>query len=219
MLALRRRLEYFIFFLNFPILISNILCCSVKSKVSIRDPDTDDEFMCHRCIQTVLARRSRAEKRRITKLNESLGVSGDTTTGNGNSIGISLEQAKNAAALKREVVWSQSEFDAHVATYSKCPTGGPGGLICCEPCTQSYSTLLNDTTKEMESQTVSTVGREVSELIELLYDAQVRLKQALDLANGNEVRRSLLTPKDADDGTDVRGNINSLTGIMDIFTK
>ena len=30
----------------------------VKSKVSIRDLEPDDDFMCHRCIQAVLARRA-----------------------------------------------------------------------------------------------------------------------------------------------------------------
>ena len=190
----------------------------LKSKVTIRDPEPEDEFMCHRCIQTVLARRARAEKRRLEKLNEAMKGSGGAE---GNASGVSLEQAKNAAALKREVIWSQSEFDAHVATYSKCPTGGPGGLICCGPCTASYSRLLSETAKEMEGQTLSGVGREVSELVELLHDAQVRLKQAVDVSTGNEIRRSLLN-RDQVDGKDDEyrvGNNSSLMGIIDIFSS
>ena len=167
----------------------------VKSKVTIRDPE--------RCIQTVLSRRARAEKRRLEKLNEqNMKLTGSSTAGpNGALTGssVSLEQAKDAAALKREVIWSQPEFDAHVATYSKCPTGGPGGLICCAPCTASCSRLLSETAKEMEAQTVSTVGREVSELVELLHDAQIRLKQAVDVSNGNEIRRSLLNREEVEE--------------------
>ena len=186
----------------------------LKTKVCIRDPEPGDEFMCHRCLQTVLNRRSRAERRRLEKLNDALKGNSATPTG------ISLEQAKNAAALKREVIWSQSEFDNHVASYSKCPTGGPGGLICCGPCTASYSRLLSETAKEMEVQTLSGVGREVSELLELMHDAQVRLQQAVDVSNSNSIRRDML--RDGDDqenGNSARGRNSGLLGIIDIFTS
>jgi len=185
----------------------------VKSKVTIRDPEASDEFMCHRCIQTVLARRSRAEKRRLEKL---------TATMKGNSSmspGVSLEQAKDAAVLKREVIWSLSEFDDHVASYSKCLTGGPGGLICCGPCTASYSRLLSETAKEMETQTLSGVGREVSELLELLHDAQVRLLQAVDISNTNGIRRDMLRDGDEEEVQSTRERNSGLLGIMDIFNS
>lgn len=188
----------------------------VKSKVAIRDLEPDDEFMCHRCIQTVLARRARAERRRLGKLNEAMKANTAST-----STGISLEQAKNAAALKREVIWSQSEFDQHVSTYSKCPAGGPGGLICCGACTASYSRFLSETAKEMEVQTLSGVGREVSELLELLHDAQFRLKQALDVRTGNDVKRSMLSRDQAGEkessNNDRFAPSASLMGIMDIY--
>ena len=121
------------------------------------------------------------------------------------------------------MIWSQSEFDQHVSTYSKCPTGGPGGLICCGACTASYSRFLSETAKEMEVQTLSGVGREVSELLELLHDAQVRLKQALDVSTGNEIKRSMLSRDhqvEEDKFTDANGAFGastSLMGIMDIF--
>eukprot|EP00979_Chaetoceros_neogracilis_P014737 scaffold4843_cov266-Chaetoceros_neogracile.AAC.19 len=184
----------------------------LKSKVTIRDPEPDDEFMCHRCVQTVLARRSRAEKRRLDKLNSAIKGNGST------SPGVSLEQAKDAAMLKREVIWSQAEFGDHVASYSKCPTGGPGGLICCGPCTASYSRLLSETAKEMEVQTLSGVGREVSELLELLHDAQVRLQQAVDISNSNGIRRDML--RDGDEQLQsTRDRNSSLLGIIDIFNN
>ena len=44
---------------------------------------------------------------------------------------------------------------------------------------QSYSRWLSETANEMEVQTLSGVGRrEVSELLELLQDAQIRLPEA-----------------------------------------
>ncbi len=198
----------------------------LKSKVSIRDLEPDDEFMCHRCIQTVLARRARAERRRLDKLNEAMKAASGGT-GSSSPVGLSLEQAKQAVALKREVVWSQSEFDQHVSTYSKCPTGGPGGLICCGACTANYSRFLSETAKEMEVQTLSGVGREVSELLELLHDAQDRLKQALDVSTGNDIKRSMLSRRGdaAEEGTtssDASGAFgasSTIMGIMDIFGK
>lgn len=184
----------------------------VKSKVTIQDPDPDDDFMCHRCIQTVLARRARAEKRRLEKLNEAMKENGVS------SHGISLEQAKNAAKLKREVIWSQSEFDSHIMSYSKCPNGGPGGLICCGPCTASYSRLLSETAKEMEVQTLSGIGREVSELLELLHDAQVRLKEAVDISNSNDIRRDMIRdPSEDKDGLLGYPHTSGWMGVMDIL--
>lgn len=184
----------------------------VKSKVTIQDPEPDDDFMCHRCIQTVLSRRARAEKRRLEKLNDAMKENGVSMHG------ISLEQAKNAAKLKREIIWSQSEFDSHVMSYNKCPTGGPGGLICCGPCTTSYSRLLSETAKEMEVQTLSGVGREVSELLELLHDAQVRLKEAVDVSNCNDIRREMIR----DPSEEMEGQVGDpqnpgWIGLMDIF--
>jgi hypothetical protein len=72
----------------------------------------------------------------------------------------------------------------------------------------------------MEVQTLSGVGREVSELIELLHDAQNRLKQALDVSNGNSIKRSMLS-RDQIGEDDAKGafavSSTSLMGIMDIF--
>ena len=70
-----------------------------------------------------------------------------------------------------------------------CPSGGPGGLICCSYCATSYSQILANTTKEMEAQTVEKVGQEVGELMEMLRDAQTRLRLAVDVSKENDVRR------------------------------
>lgn len=157
-------------------------CCNsehlvcIQSKLTIHNLEPDDEFMCHRCIQTCMSRRNRAERRRQEKLNKA-----------------SSSTAANSEP-KPQIVWNQTndEIDAYISTYSKCPNGGSGGLTCCKHCSNAYSRLLAETSKEMEVQTVSSLGREVSELIELLNDAQARLKQVVDVTNLNDVRRSLL---------------------------
>jgi len=171
----------------------------VQSKVNVRDPEPDDEFMCHRCVMSVLSRRNRAEKRRLQKLDDSLGLTTDTIVGSGDGIGIATivstatnPTLKTKATVKREVVWSQSDFDCHRVSYGKCPIGGPGGLICCRSCSTAYSRFLVNTSREMEGQTVSKGGQDVHELMELLLDAQVRLKQCVDVTNANNVRRALL---------------------------
>lgn len=203
---------------------SEHLSC-VQTKVAIRDPETDDGFMCHKCIQTVVTRRGRAERRRQQKLEEAIAKS--PAGGNINNTISStslLEEARAATALKSDIVWNQTEFDSHKATFTKCPSGGPGGLICCSFCTSAYSRLLSETSKEMDTQTVSSVGREVSELVQLLHDAKTRLQQALDVSNGNDVRMSLLNKEQvsfADSHSDIAAGtaINDMnaTGFLGIF--
>ena len=78
---------------------------------------------------------------------------------------------------------------SHQMPAPACPSGGPGGLICCSHCATSYSQILANTTKEMEAQTVEKVGQEVGELIEMLRDAQTRLRLAVDVSKENDVRR------------------------------
>ena len=77
-------------------------------------------------------------------------------------------------------------------TYAQCPEGGPGGLICCSHCTAAYSRLLSNTVKEMEAQSVSSVGHEVNEILELLADAKQRLHRMTVVSETNEMRRDLL---------------------------
>lgn len=40
----------------------------VRTRFTLKDPEPDDDFMCHNCIGIIAARRSRAEKRRLEKL-------------------------------------------------------------------------------------------------------------------------------------------------------
>lgn len=166
----------------------------LKQKVRIRDPDDNDEFMCHRCIQTVMSRRARAEKRRLQKLDESLGLTAGASNDDceKKDTGITSQKPSILAdtQTKRELVLNHTDSD-----YLKCPNGGVGGLICCEMCTSSYTQMMNETVNEIETQTVAGLGNEVSELIQLLNDAKDRLQLSIDVTNTNDIRRGLIQKK------------------------
>ena len=72
---------------------------------------------------------------------------------------------------------------------ASCPTGGPGGPRCCSRCSTSYARILSNTTKAAETATIAAVGQEVAQLEEMLRDAQMRLRLAVDVQKENDVRR------------------------------
>jgi len=92
----------------------------------------------------------------------------------------------NSDVPGNSIGWDKSFLDSNIAP---CPEGGPGGLVCCAVCAESYSTLLNETTEEMDMKTVAKIGEEVNELVELLNDAKKRLKIAMRVAKDNIKRR------------------------------
>ena len=69
----------------------------------------------------------------------------------------------------------------------------------------------------MEVQTTTSIGKEVSELMELLLDAQIRLKQSVDVSIANGSRRTLLEKEEVEVQTDKNAKSDRVTGIMDIF--
>ena len=72
---------------------------------------------------------------------------------------------------------------------ASCPTGGPGGPRCCSRCSTSYARILSNTTKAAETAAISEVGQEVTQLEEMLRDAQMRLRLAVDVQKENDIRR------------------------------
>ena len=94
----------------------------------------------------------------------------------------------NSDVPGNSIGWNKSFLDSNM---TPCPEGGPGGLVCCAVCAESYSTLLNETTEEMDMKTVAKIGEEVNELVELLNDAKKRLKIAMRVAKDNVKRRCL----------------------------
>jgi hypothetical protein len=123
-----------------------LLCCDfcpkavhlkcVRTRFTIKDPEPEDDFMCHKCIQYILARRTRAEKRRREKQ-------------------VKTEKKRQLLALEES---------------QKNPEIEEG----------------------MEYQHLAQKGQEINVLVELLQDAQFRLKQNMETTKINNARRRML---------------------------
>lgn len=111
------------------------MACILK-KFTVKEPEPEDDFMCHRCIQVVMQRRNRAEKRRLEKRDRD-------------------ERKQQEKALENE-------------------KRNPGMR------------------QGMEYEYMAERGQEVSELVEMLQDAQNRLKQCIETAKMNNVRRRMM---------------------------
>lgn len=122
-----------------------LICCDfcksaehmkcIRKKFTVKDPEPEDPFMCHKCIQYIMARRNRAEKRR----------------------------------LKR-----QKRDDARRQQQEALEDSGP------------------DSWQGREYEYLAAKGQETNELVELLQDAQIRLKQSLATTKMNNVRRRIM---------------------------
>jgi hypothetical protein len=159
-------------------------------QVIIRESEPDDTPMCSKCISTCLFRRWRAENRRLTKWQHELAKAGLGSVPEAASLREEINLNNSEGANDDQVMGGAGEDDK--LTYESCPDGGPGGLVCCSYCTAAYSRFLSNTAKEMEAQTVSRVGQEVSEILEMLEDAKQRLQRASYVSQSNEERRGLL---------------------------
>ncbi|KAL7553566.1 hypothetical protein ACHAWF_016864 [Thalassiosira exigua] len=158
----------------------------ISAQVVVRENEPHETRLCHECIYLCVCRRSRAENRRLEKWQAELSKAG-------------LENAPEAARLTEEVNINEAlgppagkTRGDDRPTYTPCPDGGPGGLICCSYCSAAYSRFLSNTTKEMEAQSVAKAGQEVSEILELLADAKQRLLRVSEVSESNEDRRGLL---------------------------
>ena len=181
----------------------------LKSRYNVFDWDEDDDFMCHSCLATCLHRRHRAERRRLGQIEDRKSkrkraspaqvdavdvADGDGTFASSNG-GVDqcskLEMSSLPAAASETS--RQSDIDLgdmlHQTPGSACPDGGPGGLVCCSQCATSYSQILSNTTKAMETQAAAKIGQEVSELMEMLQDAQTRMRLAVDVSKENNISR------------------------------
>lgn len=76
-----------------------------------------------------------------------------------------------------------------IPSSNTCPTGGSGGPRCCARCSTSYVQILANQTKASETAAIAAIGQEVSQLQEMLRDAQTRLRRAVDVSKENDVRR------------------------------
>ena len=164
-------------------------------QVVLRQNESDDVPMCNKCISTCLFRRGRAENRRMNKWQHELAKAGLGNVPEAALLReeVNLNQVDEGANADEKVVGEgNAKDDTTPTTYEPCPDGGPGGLICCSYCTAAYSRFLVNTAKEMEAQSVSRVGQEVSEILEMLEDAKQRLQRMSYVSQSNDDRRSLL---------------------------
>jgi hypothetical protein len=108
-------------------------------------------------------------------------------------VAVSLEEQKVASTkTKKELLekvfsshveWTRHDFDTHDRLYEQlCPTGGPGGLVCCEVCATAYSRFLNQTSTDLDTQTVHQVGKEVQELVGFMKETRSKLQKKVALA-------------------------------------
>ena len=123
-----------------------LICCDfctnaihiacLRTKFTVKAPEPEDDFMCHNCIQTILSRRNRAEKRRLKK------------------------EARKVQRTEQRAL--------------------------------EESKINSDIQQGMEYEFLAEKGKDTSELVELLQDAQVRLRQSLATAKMNNVRRRIM---------------------------
>jgi hypothetical protein len=105
----------------------------LRERFTVKEPEPDEDFMCHNCILSILAKRKRAEKRRALKQE-------------GDEEGRRLHQEDGSQADDRS------------------------GLY----------------------QSMASKGQQLNELVELLQDAQLRLRQACETSRLNNLRRQII---------------------------
>lgn len=80
-------------------------------------------------------------------------------------------------------MWRPSTSPNADASYDKsCPTGGPGGLICCESCSIKYNTFLTRTSEDVETYRMIKESGEVTEILGFLGQKKNILKDAYNAA-------------------------------------
>lgn len=87
----------------------------------------------------------------------------------------------------KEVEWTPFSFGNDTTKEQKdydkaCPSGGPGGLVCCQHCAEEYTWYLSRTVKDMETHRTSRVGKEVQELLKFLKQGRTTLENAYNVA-------------------------------------
>ena len=82
-----------------------------------------------------------------------------------------------------DIEWTPHDFSKHDNLYEQlCPSGGPGGLICCQFCVSAYSQYLTQTANDIEVQTIHNISKEVQELIGFMKQTRNKRQDKLDLA-------------------------------------
>jgi hypothetical protein len=99
-----------------------------------------------------------------------------------------LQQEEHDERIKKlfpkEITWRSfyfsNDFSESISYAEVCPRGGLGGLICCEECSQKYSSYLSQTMEDLESQRIHREMEELKEVMQLLEGSQKDLDEAVD---------------------------------------
>lgn len=87
------------------------------------------------------------------------------------------EDGSLASIFPREIGFRE---DSDNLSSLSCPTGGPGGLVCCHECHERYSMFMEQTCQELESQRLRNVAMEVKDLVEISGNARNRLSDSVE---------------------------------------
>jgi len=84
---------------------------------------------------------------------------------------------------KKEISWKVHPFDERSGSYAKCPSGGPGGLICpnCAACSSSYTQYMDFTVRDFEQQAIDLVAHDFVDVVENLKKMDRKLYDALSM--------------------------------------
>lgn len=86
--------------------------------------------------------------------------------------------------FRRDFEWTPHAVFRNGEVPLSCPTGGPGGLICCEDCATAYADYLSSTYDELEQQKVAKVAAELDSITHFITLNQERLTESIKAAQG-----------------------------------
>jgi len=101
-----------------------------------------------------------------------------------------IDNTQNGAADQAVEGIGERADESDAEFWSSCPDGGPGGLVCCESCSNKYSMFLSQTDKDLESQRVRNTSREMKRLMDIISNKQTDLENTLKKARAEMPGRS-----------------------------
>ena len=86
----------------------------------------------------------------------------------------------NIPMFQRDIEWTPHPFDDQGTRYDTlCPNDGPGGLICCPYCLETYTKYMTATIQDIQRHTTMKIGHEVEELYHFVRDTKQQLVQTM----------------------------------------
>ena len=90
---------------------------------------------------------------------------------------IAEKSQRNLGIFSKEITWRPLSSENQ-----SCPTGGPGGLICCDSCSTQFNLMLTKLSEDVETHRMMKESGEVSEILEFLNQKKDILKNAVNAA-------------------------------------